>query len=138
MLEKSFPKLRTTLYGLTSPPDRKYNCIAWAVGDKSRNWWPHRLGYWPAQVTRKATIEAFIEVLGLFGYVPCDSPSHQPDKEKIAIYAVGDSLKHAARQLRSGMWSSKLGPNVDIAHELEGLVGTEYGKVVAVLERPRT
>jgi hypothetical protein len=32
-IERIFPALRGTAYQVTSPPDKKYNCIAWAAGD---------------------------------------------------------------------------------------------------------
>jgi hypothetical protein len=39
-LEALFPGLRGTDYRISSPQDRKYNCIAWAVGDTRSWWWP--------------------------------------------------------------------------------------------------
>jgi len=33
LLEQLFPGLQITPYLVTSPRDRKYNCIAWAAGD---------------------------------------------------------------------------------------------------------
>jgi hypothetical protein len=39
-LQTLFPGLRTTLSRVTSPADRKYNCIAWAANDASDWWWP--------------------------------------------------------------------------------------------------
>ena len=44
--------------------------------------------------------------------------------------------KHAARQLPSGRWTSKLGFLEDIEHALHDLEGTEYGAVVLVMKRP--
>ena len=43
---------------------------------------------------------------------------------------------HAARQLGSGMWTSKIGALADIQHKLQGLTGERYGKVGQVLRRP--
>jgi hypothetical protein len=57
-LERIFPRLKTADYPVTSPLDRGYNCMAWAVGDASRWWWPEddpNDGYWPPGVPRKAT-----------------------------------------------------------------------------------
>ncbi len=34
-LEEDFPNLRTSPYDPKSPPDAKYNCIAFALGDTS-------------------------------------------------------------------------------------------------------
>jgi hypothetical protein len=44
--------------------------------------------------------------------------------------------KHAARQLPSGRWTSKLGPMEDIEHALHDLTGMAYGSVVLVMKRP--
>ena len=61
--------------------------------------------------------------------------------EKIAIYAdaFGD-FTHAARQLRDGRWTSKLGDLDDIEHEsLEEVAGApdcDYGVVVRYMMRP--
>jgi hypothetical protein len=46
--------------------------------------------------------------------------------------------KHAARQLASGRWTSKIGVLEDIEHDLRDLEGDEYGKVVVVIKRPVT
>jgi len=56
--------------------------------------------------------------------------------EKIAIFAdeQGEPL-HAARQLPSGRWTSKLGADVDIEHDLAALEGDLYGKVACFLKR---
>ena len=54
----------------------------------------------------------------------------------MAIYADAEGPLHVARQLPGGHWSSKLGPREDIEHELDGLVGREYGRVVMVMSRP--
>ena len=42
---------------------------------------------------------------------------------------------HAARQLSTGKWTSKLGALEDIEHELDGLMGERYGKVGKILKR---
>lgn len=43
---------------------------------------------------------------------------------------------HAARQLHSGAWTSKLGNAEDIEHELHALEGEIYGTVVVIMNRP--
>ena len=56
--------------------------------------------------------------------------------EKIAIFvdATGEPT-HAARQMGSGMWTSKLGTAHDIAHTLTGVAGRQYGRVGAIVKR---
>jgi hypothetical protein len=43
--------------------------------------------------------------------------------------------KHAARQLLTGRWTSKLGKMEDIEHGLRDLEGTVYGTVVLIMKR---
>ena len=40
-----------------------------------------------------------------------------------------------ARQLPSGLWTSKLGESEDIEHQVEGLEGSSYGNVLVYLCR---
>ncbi len=72
------------------------------------------------------------------GYKECEHADFEPGFEKLAIYAVGDQPRHAARQLPGGKWTSKLGQGIDIEHTLEGLESELYGWVVKVMRRPRS
>ena len=73
------------------------------------------------------------------GYTPCNSAVLEVGYEKIALYVRDDGIPvHAAKQLPTGKWSSKLGSIEDIEHELEGLAGEQYGKVGQVLKRVST
>jgi hypothetical protein len=70
------------------------------------------------------------------GFSPCEDAGLEVGFEKIALYATSDGEPtHAARQLRNGKWTSKLGRWQDIEHELEGLVGEMYGTVKQILKR---
>ena len=140
MLESHFPNLKAAGYRIESPQDPRYNCVAWAAGESTvfAWWWPVGAGYWPATAPREETIEAFATAFATVGYRPCDMDvSLEDDFEKIAIYAIAGKPKHAARQLRNGRWTSKLGREWDIEHALDGLEGATYGRVVLVLRRPR-
>jgi len=57
------PFLREKSCELTSPNSYRYNCIAWAAGDDQNAWWPSRrpVGYWPPNVPRVATLDAFVD-----------------------------------------------------------------------------
>jgi Asp-tRNA(Asn)/Glu-tRNA(Gln) amidotransferase B subunit len=59
-------------------------------------------------------------------------------KEKIALFVGLDKeVTHAARQLPSGAWTSKLGDWEDIEHKtLSGLESACYGRVARILRRP--
>lgn len=139
-IEGWFPDLRCSGYSITSPATAEYNCIAWAAGDTERWWWPDPLylRYWPYDIPRTETVKAFIRVYETLGYTICEDAGYESGFEKIAIY-VGSNGKptHAARQLSSGYWTSKLGKLEDIDHPtLESLVGPEYGFVAVILKRP--
>ena len=69
------------------------------------------------------------------GYEPCERGDLEPGFEKVAIFADDEGPTHAARQLDNGRWTSKLGSMEDIEHALEGLAGSEYGRVVRYLRR---
>lgn len=67
-------------------------------------------------------------MLRLQGFEDCTSPDEEHGYEKIALYLAGDGkVTHAARQLESGQWTSKLGNWVDIEHHLDALNGPRYG-----------
>jgi len=136
-IERAFPALRDSPFQVTSPRDRRYNCIAWAAGTATEWWWPdgHGGAHWPADAPRVQTIEAFRLAFATLGYVPCDDERVEAGYEKVALFALNNTPKHAARQLSSGRWTSKLGPMEDIEHELHDLTGLVYGSVVLFMKR---
>lgn len=93
---------------------------------------------WPVGVPREETVEAYMLALAAFGYEPCDSSALVEGLEKVAIYGIGNMAEHVARQLPSGRWTSKMGQGIDIEHELNGLVGGDYGDVLTLMQRPHT
>jgi hypothetical protein len=138
--ENTFPNLGSSGYIITSPQSITYNCIAWAANIDYQWWWPDRdyLCYWPDQVPREEKLEAFIKAFQKLGYSLCSEGSLEPGFEKIAVYADPSGRPtHAARQLRSGKWTSKLGYDIDIEHAVDGLTGTEYGNFIQFMKRPR-
>jgi hypothetical protein len=134
------PGLRTTPFRITSPADRKCNCIAWAVSDVSDWWWPEGKApdtVWPDSAAREVTFSAFTAAFSTVGYVVGGDESLEPGIEKVAILAdAAGRPTHAARQLPTGAWTSKLGNAEDIEHELRALEGEIYGTVALILRRP--
>jgi hypothetical protein len=59
-----------------------------------------------------------------------------PGEEKICLYAKNGKPTHAARQLSNGRWTSKLGPDEDVEHDLSDLEGRRYGSPSAWFARP--
>ncbi len=141
-IERIFPGLIGTGYQVTSPQDDTYNCIAWAAGDTTQWWWPGEPAapdnspYWPSGVPRLETLKAFREAFATLGYTVCDDDRLEAGFEKIAVFALLGAPKHAARQLPSGRWTSKLGEWEDIEHALHDLTGMVYGSVALVMKRP--
>jgi hypothetical protein len=139
-MEELFPGLRGTDYRITSPADVRYNCIAWAVGEAWRRWWPADPAtgyYWPDEVERAETLAAFMAVFALLGYAPCDSEELESGFEKIAIFTQPNGTPtHASRQLPQGRWTSKLGRMEDIEHDLHDISGELYGSVAQIMKRP--
>ena len=142
-LERFFINLRKDKYRITSPPSRKYNCIAWAAGEAHRPWWPvppsaQTDAYWPEEVEREETVQCFVRAFVTRGYEVCDDGRFEQEYEKVAIYADSTGTPtHMARQLPSGMWTSKLGKLDDIEHRaLNALESPDYGTAVQFLKRP--
>jgi hypothetical protein len=76
------------------------------------------------------------------GYTLCFDGALQDGIEKIALYgkgAVGSEVPtHAALQLESGKWTSKLGPFEDVHHDTpDDAMGPVYGRVLCFMSRPR-
>jgi hypothetical protein len=134
----SLPRLTADNYRETSPVSWEYNCVAWAASVTDAWWWPLPGRYWPDGVPREETLTAFLAAFEALGYQSGATASLEPEVDKVAVYAVGATPTHMARQLSSGWWTSKLGPAVDIEHAaLEDVAGGAYGQVVAILGRRR-
>lgn len=140
LLVRLFPNLATDIFEPESEDTDEYNCIAWAADDTDNWWWPGRrnLDYWPIQ-WRAVERDCFVAAFQTFNYEACGSNfALEAGFEKVAIYedASGEP-KHMARQLSSGIWTSKLGERWDIVHHtLEGIEGQQYGRAVLALRRP--
>lgn len=132
---QSFPNLTPDRVHVTSPVDKRYNCIAWAAGDNRRWWWPAAQAYWPPGAPRIVAVESFVAAYGTQGFRPVAGSALEPGKEKIALYTLNGIPTHAARQLQNGRWTSKCGGNVDLEHELSELEGPSYGQATHFLVR---
>ena len=138
-----FPNLiygENTNHKRTSWATQRYNCIAWAAGEVERPWWPQSPinAYWPPPPAIDAeTLPAFISAYESRRYKVCPNASLERGFEKIAIYVDSNSVPtHAARQLRNGQWTSKVGDFPDICHEQPmDLSGPLYGNPVCYMKR---
>jgi hypothetical protein len=109
-----FPNLHAGNQRETEKADDQYNCIAWAVG-RTGEWWDHAQGvpgkkyYWPPNAPKDYKTTSLIVAFDSEGFVICADGSLESGIEKIVIYADGPEYTHAARQLETGNWSSKMG-----------------------------
>ena len=133
-IDETFPGLD---YDITSAPDDRYNCIAWAM-DGQDAWWSHLPGYrWIGD--RAPGTEALARVFVEQGYERCDSDDVEDGYDKVALFARNNRWTHAARQLPDGRWTSKLGVFEDIEHySLMGISGELYGEVYCIMRRRRS
>jgi hypothetical protein len=144
--QHELPNLSDKTCEITSPAKRRYNCIAWAAGSDTRNWWPDPVGvgFWPAGVPREVTFNAFLAAYRTLRYEVCTNASLEPGLEKIAIFGqlnVAGLLEptHAALQFESGEWTSKLGPFEDVRHKtLDAVEGPAYGTALFYMARRRS
>jgi len=139
VIDLLFPGLIDSGFSIMSPETPEYNCIAWAAGDNEAWWEPDlfNLGFWPSNVSREFTLNSYIEAYETLGYTRCENAEYEESFEKVVIFVDPNGKPtHAARQLNSGRWTSKLGQLEDIEHNLEGLIGSQYGYVGIYLKRP--
>lgn len=146
--EAKFPNLKRSDYFVTSDEDGRYNCMAYAAGITDIPWWPVPEGTqgvdWPEDAPREETLDAFIAAYRTKDFEPSedDDSSLESGIEKIALFVDADGTpSHAAKQLPSGSWTSKLGDWEDIEHKtltnMEGEQSGEpgYGRVAKILKR---
>lgn len=145
-LESYLPGLDGADYQITSSPTDDYNCVAWALGEDDTWWSPWEPGvlYWPDGLARDEHVSTFLELFAGQGFEVCADAEIQDGFEKIAVFADEENFTHVALQLPTGRWSSKLGGNCDIEHDLEDLTRLRspsadyrYGEIVAFMRRPR-
>ena len=133
--ERLFPRMRQEGYRITSPATEQYNCIAWAAGADDVWWDPAEDYAWPDGVPRNYATASLVSVFEGLGYGVCDSADLEAGFEKVAVYGDATTYHHAARQLSSGKWTSKLGPDEDIEHRSPESLSEYYGAAI-ILRRP--
>lgn len=149
-LERVLPGLRDSAYSVTSEATGRYNCIAWASGE-TEDWWAPVDSpdfFWPAGFDRVAadaevTLNLVARLFSAYGFERCPDGSPEEGVEKVALFADDGEFLHVARQLPSGRWTSKLGQDRDVEHELEALLHPgndrwyDYVAVAAFMRRGR-
>lgn len=139
--ERQIPALRDADYEPQSPRNKGYNCFAWAARDSERCWDPPGLAdwtFWPDGVQAWETLGAYKAAYATVGFEDCEDGCLVEGTEKIAIFVDGGGTPiHAARQLPSGRWTSKLGKGIDIEHDFADLEGDPaIGTLGCFMQRP--
>lgn len=147
-IAKLFPGLQyDSHFEVTSPEDSNYNCIAWAYQIKNRWMWPpagvptgvlDAVTYWPDDETQEADVREFIKAFEQKGYKVCDNADLENGYRKVALYIKPGTTEctHAARQLSTGYWTSKLGQSYDIQHENPHTIeGRIYGSLYCIMRK---
>lgn len=145
--QQDHPRLTDQTCAITSAKADRYNCIAWVAGDILNNWWPTQgraVGYWPPNVPRVRSLDAFIQAYKTLGFELCNDGSREGGVEKLAIYGLDNPSTgliiptHAALQLESGEWTSKMGALEDIKHKtVHDVNGPVYGEPRCYMSRQR-
>jgi hypothetical protein len=149
-LEATLAHLRDEKYEITSPETPLYNCFAWAADD-DQHWWeppnplydlldPVPTRFWPKGALLELTVAGLVSAFATRHYSECDTGDLEPGFEKVAIYVnpATEVPTHAARQLETGAWTSKIGAWEDVTHStLQGVECPDYGRAVRFLRRPR-
>lgn len=143
-----FPGLRNDSgFKITSPATPDYNCIAWACHYNDRWMQPPSITpppldsivYWPDGVVQGEDIDCLMAAFQSKGYECCEDAKHEKGFQKVALYVKRGTRHwtHAARELNSGFWTSKLGQANDIQHGTPYTIeGNTYGEVFCIMKRP--
>lgn len=130
--DQDFPDLRMLGFERTSAPDPSYRCLSFAIGETAKNWWPGDYpassdDFWPVPYSGSGGVAAFLVGLATIGFVPCGSADVEAGYDKIALYALHDEVRHAARRLIRGGKAS-LAPTRTSHTRLRGWKGRSTGR----------
>lgn len=129
---------------VTSAATRRYNCAAWAVHiddlwiqpPRSPQTYTESVYHWPEElVLVKANLEGYKALYAHYGFEECDNGDLEPGYEKIALFYKKSCGIHVARQLSDGKWTAKMGPGVDVSHDIRACVAGMYDHVEQYMRR---
>ena len=144
VIDRHYPKLAHAGYKITSEATPVYNCIAWAAGDTTRWWECGEDGpidepgvYWPKGARHGFGLDALISAYEAIGYELCPEggSAHEEGYDKLALYAENGEWRHAAKRLKDGRWSSKLGDLEDVSHDSPADVCGQFNGELACFMR---
>lgn len=129
----------------TSERTSAYNCLAFALGDEL-NWWtpdpeeepaPLSNNFWPTHAPQSRSVEAILSVCESRGFERCGNGDFEPGYEKIVALGSDGLVRHMAvqRPQYKGRWRSKFGEWEDGEHELDAILGGNYGEILLFARR---
>lgn len=144
LLKTNFPKLLSDpSFKITSKPTTEYNCISWAMV-RSDCWTQCPAGvkifdgvsWWPPEAENGLNISCLIDAFEKVGHIRCENGNLETGFRKVALYSDQNNCwTHAARLLRTGFWTSKLGAWIDIQHGTPYTIeGPAYGSVYCFMK----
>jgi hypothetical protein len=135
--EFKWPNLNDKNHSVTSPKDHRYNCIAWALGINDKWIWPDTNdSLWVEGISPEDELEALTQMFLKVGYEKCNNWDFERGYQKVVIYVDRKGPTHAARQVESGEWVSKMGDLEDIEHDtVKVLEGNGFGTAKVFLKR---
>ena len=137
-----FPELKQDDHIITGEADSLYNCMAWALGEWSDNFWFSKLY---GRDTLFHSVEILDSVCSIYGYTRNGATESNCQIDLWATIENGEwncqhfSVRKKAHPFaRSYDWESKLGGLERIMHPRNGLRGHKYGDIVAHYRKDNT
>ena len=130
-------------FKIVEQDDINFNCIAHSLGIRNMSIWPAKLELWvwDKSLPYINTINNFVNLYRKFNYEICEDSSWEPDYDKIALYisilSCRNTVSHAAKQIDSYWWSSKMGGDELFEHDLEAIENKNVGTKYVFLKRPK-
>ena len=143
-----FPNSTGSRLDLTSEEDINYNCASWALEENHRWWEPYGLilpapsppYHWPPELPQDNKAATYVRLFEMNGYELAADESLEQGYKKVALYIRDVNFQHAARQLSTTKWTSKIGKHEDIRHELRALERDGpygYGTASIFMRKPK-
>jgi hypothetical protein len=97
---------------------------------------------WPDHLPHDSQPGTYIKFFESHGFEIAVDGDPEVGVEKIALYSMDGEFRHVARQLSNGRWTSKIGEQEDIEHDLPEELENDipkygYGRVTTYLQRQR-
>jgi len=124
-------------WSAASDPVGTYNCFGFALG--YNQWWEppvfideliaNEEAIWPLGLSESLDIDNYIAAARTERFYVSQDAMWEESCDTIMLYFTTNDRKfqHAARQVSSGVWSSKLGTGSDITHAIDGIDRIDFG-----------